>query len=77
MSKDRLTIYINRRMGSKSALLRAMQKHGVPVERKTIYNWCRDNNSIKLEQLKKLAQAFKVPVHELVKQITIKHEGDE
>ena len=77
MKKSNLDKLIIRKLGSKAALLRAMQKHGVPVQRKTIYNWCCDNDSIKLEQLQKLAKAFNVPVHELVKQITIKHEGDE
>ncbi len=34
-------------MGSKSALLRAMQRSNTPVTLKTIYNWCEDSRTIK------------------------------
>ncbi len=68
---------ISRTVGSKSALLRAMAKSNTPIVRKTLYNWINDTGSIKVSQLVNLAKAMNIPVHEVVKTITIKHEGDE
>jgi len=64
-------------MGSKSALLRAMQRSNTPVTLKTIYNWCEDSRTIKVSQLVNLSKAMNIPICELIQSITIKHEGDE
>ena len=64
-------------MGSKSALLRAMQRSNTPVTLKTIYNWCEDSRTIKVSQLVNLSKAMNISICELIQSITIKHEGDE
>lgn len=74
---DRFSKLITRTMGSKSALLRAMQRSNTPVTLKTIYNWCEDSRTIKVSQLVNLSKAMNIPICELIKSITIKHEGDE
>lgn len=75
--KNQLNKLINRTVGSKAALLRAMQRSSTPIAEKTLYNWVTDSNTIKLQQLVNLANALEIPVCELIKEITIKHEGDE
>jgi len=74
---DRFSKLITRTMGSKSALLRAMQRSNTPVTLKTIYNWCEDSRTIKVAQLVNLSKAMNIPICELIQSITIKHEGDE
>jgi len=73
----KLNKLISRTVGSKAALLRAMQRSNTPVTMKTIYNWCSDGNTIKVAQLVNLAKAMNLPVCEVINSITIKHEGDE
>lgn len=68
---------INRSVGSKAALLRAMKRSNTPVAYKTLYNWCTDASTIKLDQLVNLAHAMDVPLCELISTIAIKNEGDE
>lgn len=75
--KNQFNKVINRTVGSKAALLRAMQRSNTPVVLKTIYNWCDDAGTIKVSQLVNIAKAMNISVCELVNQITIKHEGDE
>lgn len=74
---DRFSKLISRTVGSKSALLRAMQRSNTPVTLKTIYNWCEDSRTIKVSQLVNLSKAMNIPICELIQSITIKHEGDE
>ena len=74
---DRFNKLITRTMGSKSALLRAMQRSNTPVTLKTIYNWCEDSRTIKVSQLVNLSKAMNISICELIQSITIKHEGDE
>jgi len=74
---DRFSKLITRTMGSKSALLRAMQRSNTPVTLKTIYNWCEHSRTIKVAQLVNLSKAMEIPICELIQSITIKHEGDE
>lgn len=64
-------------MGSKAALLRAMQRTDTPICRRVIYKWIRNSKSIQLCHLINLARVMNITVDELVNQITIKHEGDE
>jgi len=75
--QNQLNGLIAKTVGSKAALLRAMQRSSTPVAVKTLYNWCTDANTIKLAQLVNLAKAMNLPVCEVIKSITIKHEGDE
>jgi hypothetical protein len=75
--QNQLNGLIARTVGSKAALLRAMQRSSTPIAEKTLYNWCTDAKTIKLAQLTNLAKAMNVPVCELIKSITIKNEGDE
>ena len=77
MKNSKLNQLIESRVGSKLALLRAMQRSNTPIVRKTLYNWMHDSGSIKVSQLVNLAKALDMPVTELVEHITIKHEGDE
>ena len=77
MKNSRLNQLIESRVGSKLALLRAMQRSSTPIVRRTLYNWMHDSGSIKVSQLVNLAKALDMPVTELVQHITIKHEGDE
>ena len=74
---QKLNKLITRTVGSKAALLRAMQRSNTPVTMKTIYNWCYDGNTIKVSQLVNLAKAMNIPVCEVVNSITVKNEGDE
>jgi len=75
--QNELNGLITRTLGSKAALLRAMQRSNTPITKKTLYNWCMDYRTIKIAQLVNLAKAMDVPVCEVINSITIKHEGDE
>jgi hypothetical protein len=75
--QNELNGLITRTLGSKAALLRAMQRSNTPITKKTLYNWCMDYRTIKVAQLVNLAKAMDVPVCEVINSITIKHEGDE
>jgi hypothetical protein len=75
--QNELTALINRSVGSKAALLRAMKRTNTPIAYKTIYNWCSDARTIKIDQLINLAKVMNVPICDLIESITIKHEGDE
>lgn len=75
--QNQLNGLIARTLGSKAALLRAMQRSNTPITKKTLYNWCMDYRTIKIAQLVNLAKAMDVPVCEVINSITIKHEGDE
>jgi len=75
--QNELNGLIARTVGSKAALLRAMQRSNTPITKKTLYNWCMDYRTIKVAQLVNLAKAMDVPVCEVIKSITIKNEGDE
>jgi len=78
MSKqNQLNGLIARTLGSKAALLRAMQRSNTPIVKKTLHNWCADPGSIKLRQLMNLSKALNVPMCKLIKSITTKNEGDE
>jgi hypothetical protein len=68
---------IARTVGSKAALLRAMQKSNTPIVKKTLHNWCVDPGSIKLRQLMNLSNVMQLPLCEIINSITIKNEGDE
>jgi hypothetical protein len=68
---------IARTVGSKAALLRAMQRSNTPIVKKTLHNWCVDPGSIKLRQLMNLSQVLELPLCEVINSITIKNEGDE
>jgi hypothetical protein len=68
---------IARTVGSKAALLRAMQRSNTPIVKKTLHNWCVDPGSIKLRQLMNLSNVMQLPLCEVINSITIKHEGDE
>ncbi len=75
--QNELNGLIARTLGSKAALLRAMQRSNTPITKKTLYNWCMDYRTIKVAQLVNLANAMNVPVCEVINSITIKTEGDE
>ena len=75
--QNQLNGLIARTLGSKAALLRAMQRSNTPITKKTLYNWCMDYRTIKIAQLVNLAKAMDVPVCEVINSITIKTEGDE
>jgi len=75
--QNELNGLIARTVGSKAALLRAMQRSNTPITKKTPYNWCMDYRTIKVAQLVNLAKAMDVPVCEVINSITIKNEGDE
>jgi hypothetical protein len=75
--QNELNGLIARTVGSKAALLRAMQRSNTPITKKTLYNWCMDYRTIKVAQLVNLAKAMDVPVCEVINSITIKNEGDE
>jgi hypothetical protein len=75
--QNQLNGLIARTLGSKAALLRAMQRSNTPITKKTLYNWCMDYRTIKIAQLVNLAKAMDVPVCEVINSITIKNEGDE
>jgi hypothetical protein len=78
MSKrQELNKLIARTVGSKAALLRAMQRSNTPIVKKTLHNWCDDPGSIKLRQLINLSRVLQLPICEIVDCITIKNEGDE
>ena len=78
MKKDnQLNGLIARTLGSKAALLRAMQRSNTPIVKKTLHNWCVDPGSIKLRQLMNLSQVLELPLCEVINSITIKNEGDE
>jgi hypothetical protein len=68
---------IARTVGSKAALLRAMQRSNTPIVKKTLHNWCVDPGSIKLRQLMNLSNVMQLPLCEIINSITIKNEGDE
>jgi hypothetical protein len=68
---------IARTVGSKAALLRAMQRSNTPIVKKTLHNWCLDPGSIKLRQLMNLSNVMQLPLCEIINSITIKNEGDE
>jgi hypothetical protein len=74
---NKLNGLIARTVGSNAALLRAMRKSSTPISDRTLYNWLYDAKTIKLQQLINLSKAMNIPVCELIKSITIKHEGDE
>jgi hypothetical protein len=78
MSKNnQLNGLIARTLGSKAALLRAMQRSNTPIVKKTLHNWCADPGSIRLRQLMNLSHVMQIPLCEVIDSITIKHEGDE
>jgi hypothetical protein len=78
MKKDnQLNGLIARTLGSKAALLRAMQRSNTPIVKKTLHNWCADPGSIRLRQLMNLSHVMQIPLCEVIDSITIKHEGDE
>jgi hypothetical protein len=68
---------IARTVGSKAALLRAMQRSNTPIVKRTLHNWCVDPGSIKLRQLMNLSNVMQLPLCEVINSITIKNEGDE
>jgi hypothetical protein len=74
---NQLNGLIARTVGSKAALLRAMQRSNTPIVKKTLHNWCVDPGSIKLRQLMNLSQVLDLPLCEVINSITIKNEGDE
>jgi len=74
---NQLNGLIARTVGSKAALLRAMQRSNTPIVKKTLHNWCVDPGSIKLRQLMNLRQVLELPLCEVINSITIKNEGDE
>ena len=74
---NQLNGLIARTVGSKAALLRAMQRSNTPIVKKTLHNWCVDPGSIKLRQLMNLSQVLVLPLCEVINSITIKNEGDE
>jgi hypothetical protein len=74
---NQLNGLIARTVGSKAALLRAMQRSNTPIVKKTLHNWCVDPGSIKLRQLMNLSQVLELPLCEIINSITIKNEGDE
>jgi hypothetical protein len=74
---NKLNGLIDRTIGSKAALLRAMQRTNTPIVKKTLYNWCIDPGSIKLRQLINLSKALDIPLWTVINTITMKHEGDE
>jgi hypothetical protein len=74
---NQLNGLIARTVGSKAALLRAMQRSNTPIVKKTLHNWCVDPGSIKLRQLMNLSQVLELPLCEMINSITIKNEGDE
>ena len=74
---NQLNGLIARTVGSKAALLRAMQRSNTPIVKKTLHNWCVDPGSIKLRQLMNLSQVLELPLCEVINSRTIKNEGDE
>jgi hypothetical protein len=74
---NQLNGLIARTVGSKAALLRAMQRSNTPIVKKTLHNWCVDPGSIKLRQLMNLSQVLELPLCEVINSITIKNEGNE
>jgi hypothetical protein len=74
---NQLNGLIARTLGSKAALLRAMQRSNTPIVKKTLHNWCADPGSIRLRQLMNLSHVMQIPLCEVINAITIKHEGDE
>jgi len=74
---NQLNGLIARTVGSKAALLRAMQRSNTPIVKKTLHNWCVDPGSIKLRQLMNLSEVLELPLCEIINSITIKNEGDE
>ena len=77
MKQQRFNELVVRTVGSKAALLRAMQRNNTPVNERTFYNWMRDVRVIQLSQLINMSKAMDVPVCELINSINMKHEGDE
>jgi hypothetical protein len=75
--ENQLNGLIARTLGSKAALLRAMQRSNTPIVKKTLHNWCADPGSIRLRQLMNLSHVMQIPLCEVIDSITIKHEGDE
>ena len=75
--QNQLNGLIARTVGSKAALLRAMQRSNTPIVKKTLHNWCADPGSIKLRQLMNLSQVMQLPLCEIINTITIKNECDE
>jgi len=75
--QNQLNGLIARTVGSKAALLRAMQRSNTPIVKKSLHNWCADPGSIKLRQLINLSQVMQLPLCEIINTITIKNEGDE
>jgi len=60
MKKDnQLNGLIARTLGSKAALLRAMQRSNTPIVKKTLHNWCADPGSIRLRQLMNLSHVMR------------------
>ena len=66
-----------RKVGSKAALLRAMELTSTPISRRSLFYYMKDAKALNVLQLVNLAKVLSVDVSELITTITIKHEGDE
>jgi hypothetical protein len=77
MKKSNLDKLITHKVGSKAALLRAMQVTSTPISRRALFYYMKDANALNVRQLVNLAKVLSVDVTELITTITIKHEGDE
>ena len=66
MKQNNFNTLIARTVGSKAALCRAMKKSRTPINYRTVYNWCIDARTIKLEQLQTLSEVMNVPLCELI-----------
>jgi hypothetical protein len=77
MKKSNLDRLIIRKLGSKAALLRAMQLTSTPISRRAMFYYMKDANTLNVIQLVNLSRVLSVDIEELINTITIKHEGDE
>ena len=77
MKKSNLDKLIMRKVGSKAALLRAMELTSTPISRRSLFYYMKDAKALNVLQLVNLAKVLSVDVSELITTITIKHEGDE
>lgn len=76
MTKEqRFDKLVMRKMGSKAALLRALQRNNTPVKERTLYNWMRNVSVLQIDDVFNLSRAMDIPPCELLN--TIKGEGDE
>jgi hypothetical protein len=77
MKKSNLDKLITRKLGSKAALLRAMDMTSTPISRRALFYYMKDAHTLNVRQLVNLSRILSVDVSELINTITIKHEGDE